>query len=443
MDRRQYLVTAATAGTALFAGCQGDGDDDATDTPEETVGLTFAHPQTVDVDEPFDLTVEGLPTDTTVDIVLESDFAANETATATATIETDDGDVPLQRATVVDGDVPPSLDVPLPVALVQFLEGRPGDLAAPPEIDRETLTYRVERESETLGSTSLSREFPSEDWLRPIEHDDLVGQVATPADGASGPPVLVLHGSGGQPFTRHALAFASNGYTALALQYFGDHETLPDDLVEIPLEYVERAIQWLLDHDRVEGDRVGLFGVSKGGELALLTGSEYSSVGAVVSHVGSGVVWQGVTADSGIADGSSWSKDGEPVPYVPARLDADWERDSPRGYVDSLEAASEEERSAATIPVENIDGDVLLVSGGNDNLWNTLDLHAIAEQRLGDHDHPAYNHLVYEEAGHSIPLPYLPVEGTATRPMGGTEAGNAVASHEHWPNVLDTFEIIR
>src|SRR4051794_23525033 len=65
---------------------------------------------------------------------------------------------------------------------------------------------------------------------------------------------------------------------------------------------------------------------------------------------------------------------------------------------------------AATIPVERINGPVLLISAGDDRTWPTTRLSAIAEERLARHNHPyAVRHLHYPRAGHGIiPPPYGP-----------------------------------
>lgn len=242
---------------------------------------------------------------------------------------------------------------------------------------------------------------------------------------------------------------AANGFVALALQYFdpgGSSDTIPDQLVEVPLELVESSIEWLLESDRVGGEQVGAWGVSKGGELALLSGSRLDDIGAVVSMNGSGYVWQGVDFEQG-REASSWAADGEPIPYVPydpdeSALDSSRPPELRPFYSSSIENADEDTLNTATIPVEEITGRVLLVSGGDDRLWNSVELHDVAAERLDEHDRQ-YTHLVYEDAGHLIQPPFLP--GTAREEdefyvYGGSTAGYIEADRDHWPQVLETFE---
>ena len=78
-------------------------------------------------DEAFDITVEGLPADERVDVVLTSEDGDGESFEGRATVETGNGTVSLADATVVsesddprDGVVDAGVDVPLPLALLQF-----------------------------------------------------------------------------------------------------------------------------------------------------------------------------------------------------------------------------------------------------------------------------------------------------------------------------------
>jgi dienelactone hydrolase len=89
---------------------------------------------------------------------------------------------------------------------------------------------------------------------------------------------------------REAALLAGHGFAALALAYFYIG-SLPRRLAGIPLEYFGGAIRWLQDQPSVRGDRLGVVGTSRGGELALLLGAHYLDLEAVVSYVGSGLVF--------------------------------------------------------------------------------------------------------------------------------------------------------
>jgi pimeloyl-ACP methyl ester carboxylesterase len=148
-----------------------------------------------------------------------------------------------------------------------------------------------------------------------------------------------------------AVILASRGYAALALDYFGG-QGLPDQLSQIPLEYFADALAWLQSHPVVDGERIGVIGHSRGGELALLLGATYHEIKAVVSYAGSGVVFGGYPGP-----GPAWTLGGEAVPFAPSELDLSPGRDRP-----AVVPGPAEELVKAEIPVERINGPVAAAS---------------------------------------------------------------------------------
>ncbi len=104
---------------------------------------------------------------------------------------------------------------------------------------------------------------------------------------------------------------------------------------------------------------------------------------------------------------------------------------------------------AAAIPVERINGPILLISGKDDEIWLSTEASDAAIERLKEHNYPyPYEHLSYDNAGHLIGAPYLPttvtqfvhpVTGTALE-LGGTASGNAFASADSWEYLLGFLE---
>lgn len=275
--------------------------------------------------------------------------------------------------------------------------------------------------------------------VQTVDGPDLAGTLYEPPGDGPHPAVVSLHGAagpGGADRTEKALA--TRGFATLALTYVGDADPVPDRLANVPLEYVERSIGWLRDRPTVADGPVGLFGVSRGAELALLVGARSEHVGAVVSYAGSGVVFDTPSGAPAWIDA-----DGEPVPHLSGRGDPERTDD---GEVVSrpvlergLEAASDAEREAATIPVEAIEGPVLLVSGGDDRVWPARRLSAIAAARAGardDADH-RFAHLTHDDVGHLIGVPHVPL--AAFDRGGGRPAATARLGAAAWKRTLATF----
>jgi dienelactone hydrolase len=273
----------------------------------------------------------------------------------------------------------------------------------------------------TLGSVQLERR-----WRAPyvrrhhIRDEGLVGSLLLPEGEGPFPALVILGSSYSDLRTPLAGMLASHGYATLALAYFGV-DPLPAELVEIPLEYFARAIAWLHRQEAIEPDRLGLVGVGRGGELALLLGTAFPVIRVVVSYVGSGYMHCGY-GFPGMYDRAAWTLRGNPLPY--------YEQGDP---------------DAAMIPVEHIKGAVLLISGQDDQTWESSTLSDAARVRLEQHNHSSpYEHISYGGAGHLIRFPYQPttvsgfIHPLSGLPVyfGGNPKDTAFACADSWRRVL-------
>ena len=214
---------------------------------------------------------------------------------------------------------------------------------------------------------------------------------------------------------------------------------LPDNLLNIPLEYFETAIGWLQAQPGVNGDRLAVVGTSRGGELALLVGATFPQIRAVVGYVPSGVLWPGNDNTGRPQPGPAWTYRGTPLPYITTARSYFGTR-----YADPADLAR------ATIPVEKINGPVLLISGEDDALWPSTQLAQIAMDRLAQYRHPFPDkHLHYAGAGHLIGEPFLPTTALAsyydptvekTLNVGGNAPGYAAAAADSWPQVVSFLQ---
>lgn len=309
--------------------------------------------------------------------------------------------------------------------------------------DPLTFRFSVEVDGRTVVASDVTRRF-----MRPeakaidVRDGGVVGTLFTPQGVGPFPGIIVLGGSEGGLSSEHVAALLSHhGYAALALAYFGA-EGLPPSLEEIPLEYFKRAIDWMNQQRAVRAGGVGMVGTSKGAEAALLIGSHYKEVRAVVGYVPSGVVWSCICATT---DKSSWSLGVKSIPFIPQASDPTYR--PPQGfpirpavnYAYRLRNREAVERAA--IPVERINGPVLLISGRDDQLWPSTVLAEMVMDRLRRRGHRFPDEqLAYESAGHQIGKAYLPAGSTLIAggrlATGGTPEGNAGAQEDSWPRVL-------
>ena len=313
--------------------------------------------------------------------------------------------------------------------------------SAPPSLLAPVvMSFDLEIEGRQVASASLTRLFvgPGVKSLD-VRDNGLVAKLYEPEKGGPHPGILVLGGSEGgiQSAESGAALLASRGYAALAVAYFG-MEGLPQRLVEVPIDYLKKAIDWMRAKDTIASGRLAVLGGSKGGELALLLGARFPELKAVVAYVPSNVAWQGIGGA-----GSSWSEAGKPLDYVPYKSMPPTRNASNQMVLASFYLASLDNKEAvekAVIPVEKINGPVLLISGKDDQLWPSSVMADMIIARLKERKHKySYEHLSYESAGHAIGRIYRPTTssmGTGTLAMGGTAEANARAQADSWPKVL-------
>ena len=288
-----------------------------------------------------------------------------------------------------------------------------------------------------------------------VRERGLVGVLYRPADSRPLPAVLMLGGAEGGLHEDDAALLAAHGYVVLALAYYG-MPGLPQTLTGIPMEYFGTALNYLEDRADIAPGQIAVHGVSKGGEAALLIGSIFPSIRAVVSIVGGGLITQGISQD--VETGSlleilrtpvaNWTYQGRELPYLPNAVTPRMEAAVAAGGPVSLGWAAPDlsnghEVAEAAIAVERINGPVLLISGADDQTYGAAFQEAAA-QRLAAARHPyPFRHIVHEGAGHLIasvgyrpttqsvfPGPGVPFQ------YGGTPAADAVARLATWRETL-------
>jgi uncharacterized protein len=273
----------------------------------------------------------------------------------------------------------------------------------------------------------------------------LVAELALPEGASKLPAIIVLGGSEGGIGTARTTAtrLARQGYAALAVAYFRE-PGLPRKLIEIPLEYFSKAIQWLTHHPQVDPERVGLFGVSKGAEAALLVASRNPAIVAVVAIVPSDVVWEGLHWKFKTPVGSSWSENGKPLPHIPFDRTV---KVSMRSVVDMYRRSRHGPNATpeAAIPIERINGPILLVSGEDDRLWPSSEMSEALISRLSSKGFPHSKvHIRFPGAGHAISPLFRWQDRLVARTFGklagGTNDNNRIASEETWRQTLRFFD---
>lgn len=313
------------------------------------------------------------------------------------------------------------------------------------------INLTAEIAGQPVAQTSLTRLVAAPGVRRTEVRDDgLHATFFAPPGAGPFPAIMLLSGSGGGLSEPQAALYASHGYCALALAYFraGD---LPTDLIRIPLEYFETGLAWLENRPEVDAEKLAVGGGSRGGELSLLLASRYPQFKAVIANVPSAIVYGGVGGgDDGHAQ-PAWTYRGEGIPFLYSRRGQSDEYQAEEGkpfaltpiFLRGLE--DEEAVRQAAIPVEQINGPVLAISGKDDAMWPSSLYSEMVMERLTEHQHPwPDQHLAYEGTGHVIGQPWLPTTVTASsHPVtktffayGGEPKASAHARADAWPKIL-------
>lgn len=289
------------------------------------------------------------------------------------------------------------------------------------------------------ATASLVQRLMAEGVVRqPVQAGRLVGTLFLPAGPGPHPAVMVLNGSGGGINEPRAALYASRGYAALALGYFGA-PGLPRYISNTPLEYFAEGLDWLRNAVKPAGGFVAVSGQSRGGELALLLASLFpDKVNAVVAYVPSALVHGGqAAADPAVGrDGPAWLYQGKPLTHLwNANRYGNWaDRDAGRRNALSIATALHDEAAVARsrIPVAQIRGPVMLLTAGDDAAWPSSLFGGMVDQALRDAGHLWPVHLRdYPNAGHSIVLPFIP----STYAQDGNPGANAEANLDSWASV--------
>ncbi|MBB2893328.1 alpha/beta fold hydrolase [Flexivirga oryzae] len=245
-----------------------------------------------------------------------------------------------------------------------------------------------------------------------------------------GTGILTIGGSSGRVDADRARLLAAHGALALSIRWFGGPGQ-PDTPRLVPLETFTHA----LDRLAVDCDRLIISGLSFGAEAALLVAAHDERVDGCIGFAPSPYAWSYIDPDD--SQVSHWTLHGAAVPAVP--FDLSWEPDTdPPAFVgsyrQSVATARAETLANAAIPVERI-GELLLVAGGDDQVWPSVDF---AEQIVATRQrHGLATDLVtLPAAGHRTMLPgETPVVAGQAMARGGTDESNREHGRLAWPHV--------
>ena len=317
------------------------------------------------------------------------------------------------------------------------------------EVNGWTVDFSAATASGKTASVRLRRVFqmPGQALVRvPLEEDGMYGFLYYPAEGGPFPAVMILAGSNGGVYEWLAQAFASSGFAALTLPYF-NYRDLPQELVEIPLEYFPRAVAWLKKQPAVKANRIAVAGGSKGGELALLLASLFNDFQAVVAWTPAAHAWEGLSQKFFSPDYvpvSSWTLNGRGLPFIKFIYSQEEKDLAQKGALHSFIAAHHRSLAQAdaallekaAIPVERIKAPILLVSGTDDQTWPADEFCREIAANLQKINFPfELKAISHDGGGHMSFLPFL-ITANRGGISGGSPQADAKAGFISWKETI-------
>lgn len=310
-------------------------------------------------------------------------------------------------------------------------------------LDDVTLVAKMNGRVVTTAKVTFQRRHPSL-IERPVQ--GFPGAILHRLPGAERLPIIIVVGGseGGSP-AYLGRKFAAYGYAAVSMPYHSpkwrESQEIPElspDFADIPVDRIGDMKKWIGSQADLDSGRIGMWGVSKGGEYAMLAATKYPWLKAVVGIVPSDVVWEGwgpgVTQDD---SRSSFSWRGRPLPFVPyLGMREMLKRAATHGISfripqDAGRRAHPERAVAARIPVERYKGAMLVAGGGLDKSWDSAGMSLNIVERRAEAGLKT-KLLAFSEADH-----FLTGDGWEPTASAPNPAANARAQAEIWKATLE------
>ncbi len=312
--------------------------------------------------------------------------------------------------------------------------------------DREkgfSIIFSVTNSKGNVSTAELTRyyEDPDRELLRlTLDENGLKGFLYSPGTGGKYPGIILLGGSNGGTNPFLAKSIASHGFSVLDLPYFR-YPGLPEKLINIPLEYFEKATKWMNNQKSVKTGKIGLIGGSRGGELVLLLGERFDYYNAVVAWVPAAHAWVGEEFTKRVP---AWSFRGKELPYLGSAFTKEELDDfyagkitSFRGYFENdLKKTDPKIIERCAIKVEKIKAPLLFVSGTDDQTWPSTEFTEMMIKRLKKNNFKYdVEHIKGQDAGHMVFMPDF-IPGDFRFFNGGTPKAELYWSVKSWQAMI-------
>ena len=270
--------------------------------------------------------------------------------------------------------------------------------------------------------------------VRIVDNGAFQGFHLIPDNKQSKGVIVCYGGSDGSPFFEVAQSYAEKGYETLSVFMFG-MKNQPKELTKVPLEQFSDVLDYI-NNNIDDNYPITIVGASKGAEYVLNLAARYDEISNVMLFAPVAYSFSGLNYND-VSAASSWTWKGEEVPYVDiqkAPFSALFKDmlfpmiiGSPMNFRGIYSAAleSDPQRDEKLIPVQNIEGDILILVGEDDGMMDTLSMAELIKSKSA-------NTVIYsyENAGHMFSGDGIASEFGMRIRLGGTIEGNEKAGAE-------------
>lgn len=206
-----------------------------------------------------------------------------------------------------------------------------------------------------------------------VKEHGFSGTLYDPNNG-SDKVIIVFIGSEGSFVSAGFISerFADFGFSALALYYFGGVD-LPNLRAQIPMEFAQKAVSYLKGYDNCKFKKIGTYGDSIGSMPALMSGVLFNDISCVIAVSPTHVVTEGFLTRKKLTGNSFLTYGGEDIPYLPL---------PPGMKMYEMFQTAYKDAKSGNIPVERIQGRILLLASEMDEAWPAASSVRSLESRL-------------------------------------------------------------
>jgi len=204
--------------------------------------------------------------------------------------------------------------------------------------------------------------------------------------GSSQPLVVLFGGSeGGNTWAQESQKefrdrLTNQGYAVLTIGYFG-LKGIPNKLDRISLDAISDSVISISNRKGINHDRIALVGISRGAELVLNLASRYEKYKSVVAVVPSHISYPRVSKKQTT---SSWTYNGSEVPFAQITHEmiksGGWSSAFEKVISNAIDVQN------ALIPIEHINGPILLISAKDDTIWPSFHMSNLIVEYLKTHE---------------------------------------------------------